>query len=325
MLIQVTDLTFDYPGHRALNEISFEVAEGEIMALVGPNGAGKTTLMRCLAALLTPLAGDIQIDGIDVQAQPKQLHRRLGYLSDFFGLYDELSVARCLSHQGATQGLRGGELADAVTRAAKLLQLSDRLEQPVAALSRGWRQRTAIAMAIIHRPKLLLLDEPASGLDPEARESLSALMLDLQREGHTIIVSSHILSELEEYCTGMMILRDGRIGLHDMDAVEQVFVTLKLTHPVDGLVDILQAYAGVEEVRPIGPGAAQGASLKLAGDQDRAELLAALISQGLPISDFHLQEVRLQDVYLNDARDQSPASNPSYRASDGATDRGSTA
>lgn len=210
-MIKIDGLTFDYPGHRALNEVTFTVASGSVTALVGPNGAGKTTLMRCIAGLETPLVGSITVNGMDVIEQPRQAHRFMGYLSDFFGLYQDLTVAQCLEYAAATQGLPAGEIPAAIELTASRLNLGGLLNQSAGSLSRGQRQRAAIGQAIIHRPKVLLLDEPASGLDPEARADLASLFRQLQADGMTLLVSSHILAELDEYSTHMLALSDGRI------------------------------------------------------------------------------------------------------------------
>jgi ABC-2 type transport system ATP-binding protein len=193
-----------------LDDVSFDLARGSVTALVGPNGAGKTTLLRCLAGLEPPVSGTIRIDGIDALGDPREAHRRLGFLQDFFGVYDRLSVARNLLYAATTQGVASADLVEAATAAARAVGIEDRLEQPAGTLSRGLRQRLAIARAIVHRPALLLMDEPASGLDPEARGELSGLIRRLAADGMTIVVSSHILAELEEYSTHMLAVRAGR-------------------------------------------------------------------------------------------------------------------
>ena len=210
-VVQVRDLVYDYPTARALFGVSFDIAPGSITALVGPNGAGKTTLLRCLAALETPYSGSVFVDGLDVEEHPRDVHKRLGFLQDFFGLYDELTVRQCLDHHAAAHGVPWVKRPAAVEQSAERLGLADRLGQKAGALSRGLRQRLAVAQAIIHQPSLLLLDEPASGLDPEARQDLSRLLVTLRDEGMTLIVSSHILAELEDYSTHMMIMQDGRL------------------------------------------------------------------------------------------------------------------
>jgi|HubBroStandDraft_6_1064221.scaffolds.fasta_scaffold21822_3 ABC-2 type transport system ATP-binding protein len=211
VMIEVRDLVYEYPSKRALESVTLSVAPQAITALVGPNGAGKTTLLRCLAALEVPYSGSVAIDGLDTRNAPREIHARLGYLSDFFGLYDELSVRRSLTYAAWSHAIAPALAAAAVAKAAQRVGIVDRLESKAGELSRGLRQRLAIAQAIVHAPKVLLLDEPAAGLDPQARRDLSALLVALKDTGMTVVVSSHILAELEDYCTEMIVIEAGRI------------------------------------------------------------------------------------------------------------------
>jgi len=298
-VVTVRDLVYDYPTARALFGVSFEIEPGSITALVGPNGAGKTTLMRCIAALEKPFSGSVTVDGLDVEEHPRQVHERLGFLQDFFGLYDDLTIRQCLRHHAAAHGVPPAMRARAITRSAERLRLDRRLEQKAGTLSRGLRQRLAIAQAIIHDPSLLLLDEPASGLDPEARQNLSELLLALRDEGMTLIVSSHILAELEDYSTHMMIMHDGRVTEHsairDMDATAALRMRVELAAPHGGLRGLLEGADGVSEVMPDDG----GASFAFAGDEAaRAGLLRALVDAGVPVAAFHPAQRSMQDVYL---------------------------
>jgi ABC-2 type transport system ATP-binding protein len=214
-LIEVSQLVFEYPGHRALDGVSVSIAAGSVTALVGPNGAGKSTLMRCIAGLDQPLSGQVRVKGLSVQDQPREVHQHLGYLSDFYGLYDRLSVARCLQYAALSMGVSENQVGARVQQVAAQLGLTGLLQRRPTELSRGQRQRVAIGQAIVHQPSVLLLDEPASGLDPEARSSLSQLFRQLQAQGMTLVVSSHILSELDEYCSHILSIRNGRIESHE--------------------------------------------------------------------------------------------------------------
>ncbi len=211
-MIDVRNLSFEYPSKRALDGVTFTVAPQTITALVGPNGAGKTTLLRCLAALEVPYAGTVTIDGLDTREAPREIHARLGYLPDFYGLYDDLSVRRCLAYAARARGLAPALAGAAVEKAARRVALLDRLESKAGELSRGLRQRLAIGQAIVHEPKVLLLDEPAAGLDPQARRDLSTLLVSLRDAGMTLVVSSHILAELEDYCSEMIIIDGGKVA-----------------------------------------------------------------------------------------------------------------
>jgi ABC-2 type transport system ATP-binding protein len=219
-MIDAENLVFDYPSGRALHGVSFVVRAGAVLALVGPNGAGKSTLMRCIAALDAPTEGTIIVQGYDTSRNPREIHAALGYLSDMFGLYDALTVRQALIYAARSRGVGAAETNAAVLAAAGRVGLSNRLESFAGELSRGLRQRLAIAQTIVHKPRVLLLDEPASGLDPDARKSLSELILSLAADGMTIMVSSHILSELDDYCTEMLMLDEGRIVGGEVVAVD---------------------------------------------------------------------------------------------------------
>ncbi len=306
-MISVQDLVFDYPGKRALHGVSIEVPRGAVLALVGPNGAGKSTLMRVIAGLDEPVAGSVRVDGVSVLDEPRLAHTRLGYLSDFFGLYDELSVRRCLLHAGSIRGLPRASQDAAVLHTATRMGIVDRLDDLASSLSRGLRQRLAIAQAIIHEPAVVLLDEPAAGLDPEARSSLSTLFRALQSEGKTLVVSSHILAELEEYSTHMLAIRDGRVAefteLGTQPAAGVQRLRIKLASAWDGTVEFWRSQgAGLRSGPPVAapgehviwvdmPGMAEGA----------ARLLKALVEAGAPVAEYAVRKESLQESYLRSA------------------------
>ncbi len=281
--------------------MSFDLGPGTVTALVGPNGAGKTTLLRCLAGLEQPLAGTVTIDGIDVASDPRLAHRKLGFLQDFFGVYETLSVARNLLHAAAAQGIQRGDLARAATEAAAAVGLTDRLDQRAGELSRGLRQRLAIARTIVHAPALLLLDEPASGLDPEARSELSALILRLGAGGMTIIVSSHILAELEEYSTQLLAMRGGKIGPLRIIGTQPGAarrLRLGLIGDPESAVALLATLDHVANPR-VEPGAV---SFDFTGDPAaQAALLRALIGAGLAVVSLAEVTINLQHIYAAEA------------------------
>lgn len=251
VMMQVRDLVYEYPNHRALHGVSFVIKPATVTALVGPNGAGKTTLLRCMAALQLPYSGQVLINGLDTAVQPREVHRHLGFLSDFFGLYDELTVRQCLQHAAGMHGIGRERQLAAVERVAGRLHLEKLLDRRARELSRGQRQRLAIAQAVVHEPPIALLDEPASGLDPEARASLAHLINQLREEGMTLVVSSHILSELEAYSTHMLVIRDGRIGAHRPLHTEEAagrMMRLRLAGELQPVVERLGREDGVSGV-----------------------------------------------------------------------------
>lgn len=303
-VIDVTDLTFDYPGFRALNSVSVAIARGSVTALVGPNGAGKTTLLRCMAGLETPLSGTVRVAGLDVYESPRAVHRLMGYLSDNFGLYSDLTVAQGLEYAARSQGLPVGAVADAVRATAQRMGVSEKLHSMASTLSRGQRQRLAIGQAIIHGPQVLLLDEPASGLDPEARSALAQVFKALQAQGMTLLVSSHILAELDEYSTHMLALHQGRVLDHRAlnhvvapagDGTAQRILRLDFVEPAQDIAPWLQEQTGVR-VQQV-----QGHSVEVSFSgttADQAALIAACVGSGHQLTALSPIIENLQQSYL---------------------------
>lgn len=299
-MIEIKDLVFEYPTKRALHGVSVAIKKGAIAALVGPNGAGKTTLLRCIAALERPYSGEVRIDGADVSAFPRKTHERLGFLPDFYGLYDELTVRRALTFAARSHGKSPQNAAVAVDKAARRVGLSDRLEDRAATLSRGLRQRLGIGQAIVHEPDVLLLDEPASGLDPDSRRQLSSLLLELQKQGMTLIVSSHILAELEDYCSEMVILDNGRIaggGTKHIESTDEIRIQIDLAVPHAGLGPFLKSKG---ELRVLNADDQSALIAFMGGAGARAALLKALLDAGFAVSGFAEQKRSLQDLYFEE-------------------------
>ncbi len=300
-MIRVEHLIFDYPGHRALDDVSFQISPGTITALVGPNGAGKSTLMRVCSGLDRPFAGRVRLQDIDVHESPREAHERMGYLPDFFGLYDEMTVRQCLEYRAAAQGVSKQKQCDAVDLAAGRMELTDRLNQRAGELSRGLRQRLAVAQATIHNPVFVMLDEPASGLDPEARIGLATALKTLCAEGMTIIVSSHILAELDDYSTHILMIRDGKIIEHaplralEAAAGEHVRITVALAESDPRLPGILAAVPGIMIERADERTAVLSTN---GGSVTRQALLKGLVEAGLPVIEFSAERPGLQDAYL---------------------------
>ena len=301
-MIEVQNLIFEYPGHRAIDDVSFTINRDSVAALVGPNGAGKTTLMRCLCGLEQPLSGSIIIDGIDVIENPRRSHEKIGYLSDFFGLYDELPVAQCLRYAAEANGVRN-KVSESVTQTAERLRLTERLGQHVGELSRGLRQRVAIGQAMIHNPRVLILDEPASGLDPEARHDLAELFKTLKASGMTLLVSSHILAELEAYASEMLVIRDSQIieqrelGVRPSSRRQ---ILIELLAQDDVVNDLLRNRADVIIVTSDGP----HITCDIAGGNESQQLLLKeLVQAGAAVVNFSTIEQDLQRSYLNSIKE----------------------
>lgn len=297
--IAVENLSFEYPGVRALSEVSFRIEPASVTALVGPNGAGKSTLLRCIAGLDRPLLDSIELAGVDVLEQPRRAHRRLGFLADFYGLYDALSVRQALTYMAAAHGVPERDIVGTVQRTAQRLEIDDLLERRCGELSRGQRQRVAIGQALVHAPPVLLLDEPAAGLDPEARHALARLFTRLRGEGMTLLVSSHILAELDEYSSHMLVLRGGRMIEHRAlagGATEPVRrLRLGLVSPVPDLAAVIADIHGVRVLE----NADRDALLELTGnDRAQADVLRLLVESGLPVTRFSEERENLHASYL---------------------------
>lgn len=298
-LIEVRDLTFEYPGKKALDKVSFSIEPGSVTALVGPNGAGKTTLMNCLAALARPVSGHIRLHNVSVLDNPRECHRLIGYLPDFYGLYDDLTVRQCLEYMALAQGIAYEKVGQAVKLTAQRVHLLDRLESKAGDLSRGLRQRLAIGQAIIHDPKIILLDEPASGLDPKARHQLSELLLELRDEGKTLMVSSHILTELEDYSTHMMVIHDGKLeentAIRDPEIQNVRLLLLTLSRSAEGLTEALSQMDRISQIQP------NGTSIEFifeGTDEDQHQLLKQLLNSNWPVCALAVREKNLQETYL---------------------------
>lgn len=298
-IIEVENLNFDYPGKRVLHDINFTIKAGSVTALVGPNGAGKTTLLRCLVALDRPHSGRIVVGGADVTENPRAVHRQIGYLSDFFGLFNDLTVRQHLTHMCWSQQVRAEDTAAHVEQIARDVMIDNMLERKAGVLSRGYRQRLGIGLALVHDPEIVILDEPASGMDPEARIQLSRLVRRLRARGKTLIVSSHILNELEDYCTEMLIIRSGRVADHVTLGAQPLRQTQPLSISLRGGAEThraaLSAMTGLTVERTEG----DIAYARMEGGTEALQsLLAALIRAGLPVYDFHAAPHTLQDAYM---------------------------
>jgi ABC-2 type transport system ATP-binding protein len=301
-MIEVRALRYDYPGRRALDEVTFALPERSITALVGPNGAGKTTLLRCIAALDEPYSGNITVGGIDTQRSPRSVHRLTGFLPDHFGLYGELTARQCLVFAARAHRVRAAEVDARIEEIAAAFGIESWLGRPAGSLSRGQRQRLAMAQAIVHRPRVLLLDEPASGLDPEARHTAAALIRQLGAEGMTVLVSSHILAELETYCSAMLVLSEGRVIEHRaLDApsskLRRIVVSLLVAAPeTDARLPVSEAlsWRRLDERR-------YEASLE-GDEQAQAQLLQQLIAAGFPVDEFRVVRDSLEAAYIDAVR-----------------------
>jgi ABC-2 type transport system ATP-binding protein len=291
-MIEIKNLSFRFGTHRALNELSFTIPEGSITALVGPNGAGKTTLMRCMSALAHPTEGQVLIDGIDSSEDPHACHRLLGFLADNFGLYEELTVEQSLAYFAAAHQMDQQRVEEVLEQ----VNLTDKKKEQIKSLSRGMRQRVGIAQAIIHLPKYLILDEPASGLDPEARIQLAELFKKLNKEGITLLVSSHILAELDQYANHLIVLKAGKLVETDfsMDTAAQKDSTYFIEAVNASLLNSLSEPTLFKLIA----NEAETAIFSIAAGTPPHVALQYFLQQGIQVRAFGKHSVNIQDAYL---------------------------
>ena len=217
-MLKITDLYKKYDNVLALDGLNMDIQKGELYGFVGPNGAGKTTTIRIIAGLLHPTRGEVWIDGQRAEKDEKILKSKIGYVPDFFGVYDNLTVMEYLEFYASAYGLYGKEGTRRAREVLDRVELFQMEERFVDELSRGMQQRLCLARALIHQPQLLVMDEPASGLDPGARRIFKNVLKSLCQEGYTVLISSHILSELADMCSNVGIINQGKMVLQgEMD------------------------------------------------------------------------------------------------------------
>ncbi len=300
-MISAEDLTKVYGQRTALNHVSFEVPEGEIFGFVGPNGAGKTTTLRILAALLEPTSGHASIDGTDVAQNPARVHNRIGYMPDFFGVYDQLTVAEYLDFYAACYRQPKQRRTKIVGELLELIGLTDRRDQLVDTLSRGLKQRLCLARALVHDPVVLLLDEPASGLDPRARVEMREILKELRGMGKTIIISSHILPELTELCTMIGIIDHGRMRATGsvQDVIRGLSADKRLRITVVGAREpAIAILEPLESVRRVDVGNGTIEAIYEGDDSAAADILQALTAGGIKVSAFSQVDGGLEEAFM---------------------------
>ena len=299
-------LTKQFDNHVAVNHLDLQIDRGEVYGLIGPNGAGKTTLIRMLAAAEEPTAGEIYINGarfLRGQNSP-ELKRQLGYLPDDFPLYDDLTVWDYLDYFARLYFLRDPQRSQRLYEVIELVELEQKKNELIATLSRGMKQRLSLARSIIHNPTLLLLDEPVSGLDPLARVQVRNIIKSLQQQGMTILISSHILSDLAEICTSIGIMELGHLvessklqALYDRSNQDQQQLLISTLGNLEDLQIALRKSEKVQEVEALS--GVPSVRVQFIGSiEDCAALLKSLIEVGIPISNFHRTQETLENIFL---------------------------
>jgi ABC-2 type transport system ATP-binding protein len=304
--IETRALTKQYKKTLAVDHLNLQVPRGALFGFIGRNGAGKTTTLRMLAGLLEPTSGEVLVHGERVEKKSRGIHRLIGYMPDFFGVYDDMYVWEYLDFYARCYNLAPARRAKLIDELLELVNLADKRESNVQALSRGMQQRLCLAHALVHEPQILLLDEPASGLDPRARIEMRELLKELAAMGKTIIVSSHILPELAEMCTHIGIVEHGNLVAHgETKEIRQQLQASRILR-VRMLTDSTRALELVRAARGIGEPVivannetSTTLEMEFSGD-DRAaaNVLTELVMRGAPIAEFSEGGNALEEVFL---------------------------
>jgi len=300
-MIEIRALSMEFASKRALKGIDATLPEGEICGLIGPNGAGKTTLLRILATVLRPSSGQVRIAGYDLRRDPLSVRRVIGYMPDDSSSYEELRVDAFLEFFAHLYGLPREEITRTIGDILALVDLTPLRHAPIGSLSLGTRQRLSLARALLHQPKVLLLDEPVSGLDPRARVEMRALLRELGRMGRTVLISSHVLTDLVGLCDRFIVLEqgerlfDGTLAELEHRVGAEPRIEIDLPERREEAIAFLGRQAFAREVR----GTESGCDLLLASPETRPETVTkALFEAGFPVARFAPRPVDLEEAFL---------------------------
>ena len=311
-MLRIEHLSKNYGSFPALRDLSLEIPAGALHGFVGPNGAGKTTTMRILATLMKPTSGTAFVDGTDVVKDGQKARKLVGYMPDFFGVYDNLKCWEYLDFYARCYQIGQTERKRMTRQLLELVQLQDKENEYVEALSRGMKQRLCLARSLIHDPKLLILDEPASGMDPRARADMKGILRTLREMGKTVLISSHILPELAEMCDSLTILDHGQLVFSgSVEALSDKMngnapLDIRLTEGcgeenVEAAVRCLKELPAVTEITQEEPFLLK---VRLEDGADVCpDVLRQLVMKGVPVCDFHRAPMNLEKVFMEVTQD----------------------
>jgi ABC-2 type transport system ATP-binding protein len=300
-MIEIRGLTKTYGQFTALDRLDLSISKGTVFGFVGPNGAGKSTTMSILATLLLPTSGTAKVGGYEVTEHPKEVRRLIGYMPDFFGVYDNFKTTEYLDFYGASYGIPRSERLKLIPQLLELVNLSDKTDFYVDSLSRGMKQRLCLARSLVHDPELLILDEPASGLDPRARIEMREILKELKSMGKTIIISSHILPELAEMVDEIGVIENGvLLAQGKVNDIQQRMRANRVLH-LRLMEREEEAVAFLKELPLISLVLHDelGIHIHFGGrDEEQWELLKLLVSGGYKVLTFNEAQTDLEDVFL---------------------------
>jgi ABC-2 type transport system ATP-binding protein len=304
-VIEIVNLCKSYGKVDALVDLNLKIKKGEVFGFIGPNGAGKTTTIKILATLTAPSSGEAYVSGYDVTEEPYKVRGLIGYMPDFFGMYDSLKVWEYLDFFASSYRMPHAERKDAIENVLSLTRLEEKAEGFVAGLSRGMRQRLCLAKTLLHDPELLILDEPASGLDPRARVEIKELLRGLKDAGKTIFVSSHILPELSDICTTFGIIEKGNLLLSG--SKEKIMEAIRGVRSIKTKVlsDTKKAASLIESEKGVGSIKIDGKEVQFefnGSDLELARVFENLVTEGVLIVGFSELETNLEDVFMKITR-----------------------
>lgn len=313
-MIEISNLSKRYGARLAVNRLNLQIDEGELFGFVGPNGAGKTSTIRMMTGLLQPTNGDVRIAGQSVLTAPDAIRRAIGYMPDFFGVYKDMTVGEYLDFFGACYQIAPDDRSSIIADLLELVELSYRQEDMVDQLSRGMKQRLSLARTLVHDPQLLILDEPASGLDPCARVEIRELLVELARMGKTIFFSTHILADVAEICSRVAILEAGElVAVGELEELQQQLmprrkIEITLLDRFDEARQILNCLPGVASVEIAnGSNGTRSALLRSrqrlvvefsGDDQAMSVVLVALVEARIPVVSFSADSRDLEEVFM---------------------------
>jgi ABC-2 type transport system ATP-binding protein len=301
-VIETVNLTKKYGAFTALDDLNLTVSEGTVFGFVGQNGAGKSTTFQILATLMAPTYGTAYINGLEVTKDPEKVRRVIGYMPDFFGVYDQFKASEYLDFYGSSYGLSQRERSEVIPQLLELVNLSHKHDSYVDLLSRGMKQRLCLARSLIHDPKVLILDEPASGLDPRARIEMREILKELKTMGKTIIISSHILPELAEMCDEIGVIDHGKLiatgSVSDIQEQlqQQKEIVVTVSRELEKSVRFFEDDPDVINVQK-GPSGTIQFGYK-GSDEKQQVLLKKAVLDDIPLLSFRPIEKNLEDVFM---------------------------
>lgn len=300
--VETSNIRKEFGALVAVNDANISVQRGQVMGLIGPNGAGKTTLLRILATVLRPTAGSAKLLGYDLSKEYLDIRKRIGYLPDFFNLYQDLTARECLEFFAKAYGIKRGLVNKRVDMALEYVELEEKRNDFIQNLSRGMVQRMGVAVLLVHEPEVFILDEPASGLDPKARIQLRKVLAKLSREGRTIIISSHILTELSGFCSHIAIMNKGNIVLYgSVEDIQQKLtgvrkVIINVLNDCEKAVGLIDAFSNTV-VKSVSE------NTITAEMSDSREIMAGLnellVSSGIKVVGFHEEKADIEDIFMS--------------------------